>query len=697
MGWNGSSTYGVRVDSARLADTATNALSLNGLNSTVFAQLGPFGQIFTGGRTQFTTSSVGPDWFNCGLELREVGQVGGAQSSNSYSPRLAFHWSAVRAHSLSIQHGSGDLWWDTARIWNSNNDGAGSGLDADLLDGLNSATAATASTIAARDGSGKLSATDLLVSSGDGRGLKLWDGSDVYSVYMSHFAAGGWGGRVDGESASDYNMYFRMAGAGRGFVFKNDSGNCATVDGSGNFRNIGYTKSKNGITDIGNTLGATLSARYLIPGGAVHTSQSPSVTGAIRIKLPRKGSSAMLKMRVEVYNYNTATAQTFVISGYAYESSAGVTTWVNLSCEQFTEGGAKLSVRYGYDATNDLIWIGELASTWSYPQVFVTEFMHGYSGHSDEWTKDWSVTFATAFDTVTTSRACAYYWNTTNDGAGSALDADLLDGQQGSFYQSAANLNAGILPDARLSGTYTSVNISGSAATLTTARLIGGVSFNGSANINLPGVNAAGNQPTTGSAATLTTGRTIAMTGDVTWTSPAFTGAGNITAVATVNNVIKNTVGIWLNSSEGQNRFNFASSSHSFYKTGAAHIFYNSADTTIATLDSAGNLTVPGTMYMAAWSVSSDRRLKDNFEIVHEAGSLIDAIDVYSFTKKGVEGRQVGIIAQDLQIIDSNLVTESTTKLEDGTGALSVDATSIMFLMLAELKSLRKRVAELEA
>ena len=48
-----------------------------------------------------------------------------------------------------------------------------------------------------------------------------------------------------------------------------------------------------------------------------------------------------------------------------------------------------------------------------------------------------------------------------------------------------------------------------SAATLTTARTIGGVSFDGSADINLPGVNAVGTQNTSGSAATLTTPRTI--------------------------------------------------------------------------------------------------------------------------------------------------------------------------------------------
>jgi cytoskeletal protein CcmA (bactofilin family) len=55
-------------------------------------------------------------------------------------------------------------------------------------------------------------------------------------------------------------------------------------------------------------------------------------------------------------------------------------------------------------------------------------------------------------------------------------------------------------------------NTTGSAATLTTARTIGGVSFNGSANIDLPGVNTAGNQNTTGNAATATLATTTTVT-----------------------------------------------------------------------------------------------------------------------------------------------------------------------------------------
>ena len=74
-----------------------------------------------------------------------------------------------------------------------------------------------------------------------------------------------------------------------------------------------------------------------------------------------------------------------------------------------------------------------------------------------------------------------------------------------------------------------------SATNLQTARTIGGVSFNGTANINLPGVNVAGNQSTSGNAATATklqTARTIAISGAVTGTATGFDGSADI-AIAT--------------------------------------------------------------------------------------------------------------------------------------------------------------------
>jgi hypothetical protein len=84
-------------------------------------------------------------------------------------------------------------------------------------------------------------------------------------------------------------------------------------------------------------------------------------------------------------------------------------------------------------------------------------------------------------------------------------------------------------------GTITAA-LSGNASTATTlqnARNIGGVSFDGSANINLPGVNTTGNQNTTGSAASWTTARTITLGGDLTG-NVSLDGTADVILTATV-------------------------------------------------------------------------------------------------------------------------------------------------------------------
>ena len=94
-------------------------------------------------------------------------------------------------------------------------------------------------------------------------------------------------------------------------------------------------------------------------------------------------------------------------------------------------------------------------------------------------------------------------------------------------------------------------DISGNAATATalqTARTIGGVSFDGTANIDLPGVNTAGNQNTSGSAASLSATLAVASggtnitsytTGDIIYASASGTlaklGIGSAGQVLTVN------------------------------------------------------------------------------------------------------------------------------------------------------------------
>ena len=81
------------------------------------------------------------------------------------------------------------------------------------------------------------------------------------------------------------------------------------------------------------------------------------------------------------------------------------------------------------------------------------------------------------------------------------------------------------------------------ATTLKTARKVGGVSFDGSADINLPGVNTAGNQNTSGNAATATkwaTTRTLALTGDVSG-SVYIDGSGDVSMATSGTNLVHKT------------------------------------------------------------------------------------------------------------------------------------------------------------
>ena len=93
----------------------------------------------------------------------------------------------------------------------------------------------------------------------------------------------------------------------------------------------------------------------------------------------------------------------------------------------------------------------------------------------------------------------------------------------------ATELTTGTVPDARLPNSISS-SITGNAATATqlaTARTIGGVSFNGTANINLPGVNTAGNQNTSGSSASCTGNSATASDLSINATNKLVIQAGN--------------------------------------------------------------------------------------------------------------------------------------------------------------------------
>ena len=126
----------------------------------------------------------------------------------------------------------------------------------------------------------------------------------------------------------------------------------------------------------------------------------------------------------------------------------------------------------------------------------------------------------------------------TADINGGTIDGAIIGGN------AAAAITGTTITGTSLNGPLTGdVNgdLSGNAGTATklaTARNIGGVSFDGSASINLPGVNTAGNQDTTGNAATATSlanTRSIALGGDLSG-SANFNGSADISINATIAN-----------------------------------------------------------------------------------------------------------------------------------------------------------------
>ena len=92
---------------------------------------------------------------------------------------------------------------------------------------------------------------------------------------------------------------------------------------------------------------------------------------------------------------------------------------------------------------------------------------------------------------------------------------------------------------------------------------------------------------------------------------------------------------------------------------------------------------------MPSFSITSDIRLKTDIVPLIETGGIIDATDVYEYTKDG--RRQFGVIAQEAQKVVPAMVHEGEDSM------LSVEMMGYVPLLIAEVKALRARLAEVES
>jgi hypothetical protein len=268
----------------------------------------------------------------------------------------------------------------------------------------------------------------------------------------------------------------------------------------------------------------------------------------------------------------------------------------------------------------------------------------------------------------------------------------------------ADRLTSGTIPDARLSGAYTGVTSlsigDGGATPLTLTRSSAtNVSMEfkpNTGNSVFCGLSASGTFAVDGDS-NLTSGPWLAITSTATSLSGTLTTAlgitstaGNITATA--GELIANTSNASPVSMRRSSTTNVSvearpsSGSSVFFGLGAASTF---AVKDAASLTSAPWMTVTSSAVTATdFTATSDISLKENIMTIDGALGLVNRLRGVHFTRKGTGKKSIGFIAQEMETVFPELVTE------DAEGVKSVSYGNITAALVEAVKELTDIVAD---
>ncbi|HFU2241804.1 tail fiber protein [Escherichia coli] len=246
------------------------------------------------------------------------------------------------------------------------------------------------------------------------------------------------------------------------------------------------------------------SANINLPG--VNTTGNQNTTGnaatATKLATARNINGVKFDGSGDV-NINTLVSRGRVtaLSG-STQGTAGIQMYEAYNNSYPTTYGNVLHMKGASAAGEGELLIGWSGTSGAHAPVFIRSRRDNTDAAWSEWAQ------------VYTSKDSIPGVNTTGNQntTGNAASATKLQTARtigGVSFNGTANID---LPGVNKTGNQSTTGNAATATKLQTARTIGGVSFDGSANINLPGVNIAGNQNTTGNAATATkllTARTI--------------------------------------------------------------------------------------------------------------------------------------------------------------------------------------------
>lgn len=351
------------------------------------------------------------------------------------------------------------------RILTTADEGSGNGIDADTVDGIEGANFLRSDVGDTASGHITFSAG---ITIGGGQWIqhnatssydkvRVWNDSK-YSIGMVSAQSHGW--------LNDYSMTFTMNNdIDRGFLWRDDADTSAqgamslTTDGR-----LWVNQKVHAGTRMSHHQSSG-AAMYRILGAASYSSDASNQTGALVINLGRTWASDMMHLFLTGYDYRGEGDIDMHIYGYDYGATP---VWTNRGWRSVGSRppglGVSNSVRFGHEtATNyPVIVIGDTTSDWDYPK-FVLDILVGFGVTLSNY-DNVNITIQSSLAAYTLSSSDvadfeidnndAYidgnkFWHAGNDGAGSGLDADLLDGiSSGSFLRSDAadtlNYGAGI-------------------------------------------------------------------------------------------------------------------------------------------------------------------------------------------------------------------------------------------------------------
>ena len=165
------------------------------------------------------------------------------------------------------------------------------------------------------------------------------------------------------------------------------------------------------------------SQKYILkPAGGTFTTSTSSCTGCITITMPASQGNMMVSMWIDVYIYKTNKSFSVFLGGYTYNNS----TWANNPHAMVY--GDEHRVRFGYNGSNFVIYIGETDSTWAYPQVSVRDVIMGFGGSTTNMMNAWTISFSTSVSNVTAD-ITNYAYTTKNFNPSNYLSQSTADGR----------------------------------------------------------------------------------------------------------------------------------------------------------------------------------------------------------------------------------------------------------------------------